>query len=944
MDPDERPHSRDIVIYETLPNELPRVAGIISSVPQTPLSHVNLRALQDGIPNAYIADALDDDEISGLIDGYVHYAVTETGYTIRAATQAEVDAHYAASRPAEAQTPERDLTVTTITPLSDFGLDDWDSFGVKAANVAVLGTLEFPDGTVPDGFAVPFYFYDEFMKHNGLYDDIEKMLADADFQTDFDTQVDELKKLRKKIKKAETPEWIETALTAMHATFPEGTSLRYRSSTNNEDLLGFNGAGLYDSKTQHPEETEEDGISKSLKQVYASLWNFRAFIERDFHRIDHMSTAMGVLVHPNYSDELVNGVAVSADPAYGTDDTHYVNSQVGEDLVTNPESNSVPEEGLLSPGGTYTVVALSNQAPRGQLLLTGDQMSQLRRHLDAIHERFEELYGVEDGEQFAMEIEFKITSDNVLAIKQARPWIFTAPAPSTESDGTGDTGSALTASVAEAPTRHGGESFRVKFLFSELITLYVREFAENAVTVKGGRVTGDRWSRSRVGDYWEVDVVPDSSLGHVTLELVTNRPCGALGAICTYNGQRLLTGLEYTVYGLLPRTPDRPVGRVRSSGAVDLEWDKAPRTESYEVQFRSDGQWTQLPAEGVGVSFDGPRASVSGLSGCDICYFRVRGLNAHGASEWSDSLVMLVGFVWEGELTPGRDIGTSPMISGYSRYGSHRGILSPLSFEMSDTAYTVTFLLHAGESLWLGLDRELPMDFDLHVGDSRYLGSRSKDPPVKSTGAVYWWPSAAPRWSADSPAEVKLSIYPERVLGSRVKAPVTGYFSRFSSDHGGMDDFSFRIYFSEGVAMTATRLREHVLSVSGGTISGAVDVGSGTGTSEGRIWKVSVAPEAGETTVIEIEPDLECGLESAVCASDGRRLFNRLKLSVPAWSLPVSGKPWVGETLTVDTSDIVDWDGLSNAVFSYQWEMYDGSDHVAITGATSTQSTVKSEG
>ena len=50
MEPDERPHPREIVIYEALPNELPRVAGIISTVPQTPLSHVNLRAVQDGGP------------------------------------------------------------------------------------------------------------------------------------------------------------------------------------------------------------------------------------------------------------------------------------------------------------------------------------------------------------------------------------------------------------------------------------------------------------------------------------------------------------------------------------------------------------------------------------------------------------------------------------------------------------------------------------------------------------------------------------------------------------------------------------------------------------------------------------------------------------------------------------------------------------------------------
>ena len=431
LDPDDRPHPRNVVIYEALPNELPRVAGIISTVPQTPLSHVNLRAVQDGIPNAYIRDVLDDPDIAPLLGGFVRYEVTDSGWDLRATTE-EVEAHYESSRPSRAQTPEFDLSVTGIKPLSEIGFEDWTAFGVKAANVAVLGTLGFPAGTVPDGFAVPFHFYDEFMKAHDFYTRIQTMLDDPDFQTNFDTQDDMLDDLRDDIKDAETPQWIIDALTTMHATYPEGQSLRYRSSTNNEDLPGFNGAGLYDSKTQKPEETEEDGIAKSLKQVFASLWTFRAFTERDFHRIDHLAAKMGVLVHPNYSDELANGVAVSFDPYYGRDGRYYVNTQVGEDLVTNPEAHSVPEEIFLHRDlnlSTYQVVATSNQVPRGELLMSDDQLDQLRRHLIVIHDHFERLYDPPSGEPFAMEIEFKITEDNILAIKQARPWVFSRASP-----------------------------------------------------------------------------------------------------------------------------------------------------------------------------------------------------------------------------------------------------------------------------------------------------------------------------------------------------------------------------------------------------------------------------------------------------------------------------------------------------------------------------------
>ena len=421
MAPGERPNPRDIVIYEALPNELPRVAGIITSVPQTPLSHVNLRAVQDGVPNAFINAALDVTDIGDFVDKHVRYSVTDDGWSMREASRAEVDAFYASSRPADEQAPQRDLSVTSITALSEIKFDDWTAFGVKAANLAVLGRLGFPTGTIPDGFAVPFYFYDEFMKHNGFYTEIRSMLADPEFQADLGVQEDRLQELRKTIRGAPMPRWMMDDLAELQASFPEATSIRCRSSTNNEDLPEFSGAGLYDSKTQHP---DEGHIAKCIKQVYASLWNFRAFVERDFHRVDHLATAMAVLTHPNYSEELANGVAVSFDPVNGDPDAYYVNAQVGEDLVTNPLALSVPEEILLRRDGDPTILASSNQVAEGEQIMSNEHLAQLREYLTVIHEHFEALYNPGPDESFAIEVEFKITADNILAIKQARPWIF----------------------------------------------------------------------------------------------------------------------------------------------------------------------------------------------------------------------------------------------------------------------------------------------------------------------------------------------------------------------------------------------------------------------------------------------------------------------------------------------------------------------------------------
>ncbi len=416
--------ARDVVIFQSIPNDLTHVAGIMTEDPQTPLSHINLKARQNDTPNAYIAEASTHPDIAPLIGQNVYYEVGPDGFQIRAATQVEVDAYFESIRPDAPQIPIRNLATTEIAALATIGFHHDDAFGSKAANLAQLRKI-LPDLT-PDGFAVPFYFYDEFMKYNGFYALAEAMMADPLFQTVPATREARLATFRDQIEDLGVlPPWMDVALEEMREAFPEGTSIRARSSTNNEDLEGFNGAGLYESYTHHP---HEGRFAKTAKQVWAGLWTYRAFEEREFWRIDHLAAAMGILVHPNFADEVANGVGVTKNPFIpGTGwDGHYVNVQVGENLVTNPPPGTVPEEYTIANlgfGADYEIqyIRRSNLVPEGETVLSREQALELKDAMNILHNHFRPLYESPAG--FAMEIEFKIDRDGELAIKQARPWV-----------------------------------------------------------------------------------------------------------------------------------------------------------------------------------------------------------------------------------------------------------------------------------------------------------------------------------------------------------------------------------------------------------------------------------------------------------------------------------------------------------------------------------------
>ncbi len=414
---------RDVVIFKSLPNDLTHVAGVISEAPQTPLSHINLKAKQNNMPNAYVPGVSSDPKVAALIGKPVHYKVTADGYVIEPASQAQVDKWLEKARPKKPQTSKRDLSVTKIQKLEALGHADVTAYGAKAANVAELKKI-LPARAVPDGFAIPFSMYDTFMKATGTYEYAEKMMKEPKFKSDPAEREKALLKLQERIKDLPIPDALLKQLGELQKKFPEGKGIRMRSSTNNEDLVGFNGAGLYDSFTHNP---DEGHIGKTVKQVWASLWNYRAFEEREFHRVDHLKAAMGILVHPNSKDELANGVAVTKNMYDPNWPGFYVNAQAGESLVTNPDVNAIPDEMLISAIGEHseyeTQFIRHSTLNHGKDVLTQAQVKTLVKYMERIQAHFKNVYGAENNVHFAMDIEFKVEKDGRVLVKQARPWV-----------------------------------------------------------------------------------------------------------------------------------------------------------------------------------------------------------------------------------------------------------------------------------------------------------------------------------------------------------------------------------------------------------------------------------------------------------------------------------------------------------------------------------------
>ncbi|MBN2360925.1 MAG: hypothetical protein JXR83_15825, partial [Deltaproteobacteria bacterium] len=179
---------------------------------------------------------------------------------------------------------------------------------------------------------------------------------------------------------------IEQHLAQRFAALAPTQALRFRSSSNVEDIEGFNGAGLYESFTGYlypellPQRDRDRTVEAALAATWASYWAAEAFEERRLSSVDHLGGAMGALVHPRFDDEaeLANGVFTVA--LHRTADEQSValeiNTQLGSMSVTNPEpgSGALPEVCRLIQPSTKAGVAIerlqpSTEVPAGAVVL-----------------------------------------------------------------------------------------------------------------------------------------------------------------------------------------------------------------------------------------------------------------------------------------------------------------------------------------------------------------------------------------------------------------------------------------------------------------------------------------------------------------------------------------------------------------------------------------------
>ena len=198
------------------------------------------------------------------------------------------------------------------------------SLGEMLQNLAPLGV------SVPGGFATTADAYREFLKHDGLQDQINARLRDLD--------VDDVAELRRTGQ--EIRDWIMTipyppamekaideAFAGIEQEYGAEASFAVRSSATAEDLPDASFAGQQETFLNV---SGLANIKKAIREVFASLFNDRAIAYRDHQGFDHSEVALSAGIQKMVRSDIASaGVAFSLDTESGFRDVVFVTGSYG---------------------------------------------------------------------------------------------------------------------------------------------------------------------------------------------------------------------------------------------------------------------------------------------------------------------------------------------------------------------------------------------------------------------------------------------------------------------------------------------------------------------------------------------------------------------------------------------------------------------------------------
>lgn len=430
-----------IVVTDDVPNETAFVGGLITEAFQTPLAHVNVLARGRGTPNMALRGARGHERLKGLFGKLVRLEVRASDFDIREATAAEADAYWEARKPkGERLAPALDLSVRGIVPLDEAGYAHSDSIGSKAAGMAELYRVSsvgqyclsdlVPLFVPPKAFAVPFAHYMDHFEASGAAGLLAELERDPEFRADPHAHAEGLARVRDLMMKHPVDPAILGEITGAIRQRFGGDRVRLRSSSNTEDLATFNGAGLHTSTSGDLDATSSS-IEDALRTVWSSLWNTRAYDEREFGHVEQARAAMAVLVHQAWRSERAQGVAISRNALDAIRDSqYYINAQIGEASVTNPAPGVTSDEIVYTPPPRTIKADYHGRSSlsRGRDVLSFPEVQRIGCVLEAVHRHYRPLVDpTGENRLYAMQIEWKLIGpERRLLVKQARPYSFGA--------------------------------------------------------------------------------------------------------------------------------------------------------------------------------------------------------------------------------------------------------------------------------------------------------------------------------------------------------------------------------------------------------------------------------------------------------------------------------------------------------------------------------------